>query len=211
MTGVQTCALPICFSGYGLLILSLFDIFNILIPIRLIDPLWQFQAMGQLVDRAPIIIVGVFLVFYGSRNKMAKWEIFFLKIICWGTLLAGIGYLLFVPLGVFSSLQIDRSTDNQVKQQIAQNITQIESIKGRLEAVNTEAQMQALLNRIQGLPPEIRESQQLGESKKRLTDLITKSGERLRNQLKQTYFQRDRKSTRLNSSHSSVSRMPSSA
>ena len=67
---------------------------------------------------------------------------------------------------MFSSLQIDRSADNQVKQQIAQNITQIESIKGRMEGVKTEVQMQALLNRIQGLPPEIRESQQLGDSKK---------------------------------------------
>ena len=178
------------FIGYGLLILSIIDLIDTFVPLRLMDPLWQFQTFGQLVERVPVPLIGLSLVFYGARNRRTKWEKSLLNILSWGALLAGIGYIILVPLGLFSTLQIDRSGDNQFKQQIAQGMTQIESIKSQLKEVKTEAQMQALLNSIQGLPPEIKEFQQLEDSKQKLTAFITKGADGLMNQLKQTYFER---------------------
>jgi hypothetical protein len=122
------------YVGYGLLILSLFDLIDSLVPLSLLDPLWQFQTVGQFVEGVPILIIGLVLVFYGARNKITKWEKPLLNIVSWAALLVGIGYLLFVPLGVFSSFRIDQSIDNQV----AQNLTQTREIKEQLKQVNTE-------------------------------------------------------------------------
>ena len=178
------------FSGYALLILSLFDLLDILIPLHLMDSPWQFETLGQLVERVPIPIIGLFLVFYGVRDWLAKWEKSLLNIISLGTLLAGIGYLILVPVGVVSALQIDRFNDNQMKQQIAQNATQGDSIKKQIKEIKTETQMQALLNKIEQVPPEISESQQLENSKQKLTNLITVGAENLANQSQQNYFQK---------------------
>lgn len=178
------------FLGYGLLILSIFDLISTFVPVRLMDPVWQFQTLGQLVERVPVPLIGLVLVFYSARDWTDKWERPLLNALSWGALLVGIGYLLLIPLGVFSTLQIDRFSDNQVKQRIAQTATQSDAIKGQLEEVKTEAQMQALLNRIQGIPPEIKESQDLGDSKQKLTNLVAQGADRLTNQLKQTYFER---------------------
>ena len=176
------------FLGYTLLIMSVIDLIDTLVPLRLMDPLWRFQAMGQLVERVPVPLIGLVTVFYGDRDRLAKWERSLLKLLSWAALLVGTGYLLLVLVGVFSTLQIDRFNDNQVKQQIARSMTELEAIKGQLKGIKTEAQMQAFLSNIQGLPPEIKESKQLEYSKKKVTDLITKGAETSINQLKQNYF-----------------------
>ena len=176
--------------GYGLLVLSLFDLIDTLLPIRLMDPGWQFQTLGNLVERVPVPLLGMLLVFYDTRSWRGKWERYLLGILSWAALLAGIGYLLFVPLGVFSTFQINRAAENQLKQQISQGMTEIDVVKGQLQGVQTQAQMQALLSRIQGLPPEIRESQSLGESKQKLTDFMTATAKTAINRLNQSYFQR---------------------
>ena len=98
--------------GYGLLLLSLLDLIDTLVPLNLMEPVWQFQTLGKLVEQVPVPLIGIVLIFYGSRNSWAKWEQSLLKLLSWGALLAGIGYFLLVPLGLFSTLQIDRS--NQI-------------------------------------------------------------------------------------------------
>ena len=52
------------------------------------------------------------------------------------------------------------------------------------------SQMEAFLNRIQGLPPEIKESQDLADSKQKLANFIAQTTKESINQLNQTYFQR---------------------
>ena len=178
------------FFGYGLLVLSILDLIDTFVPLRLMDPLWQFETLGKLVERVPVPLLGLVLIFYGARNQREKWERSLLKILSWAALLAGIGYLLFVPLGMFSTFQLNSYTENQLKQQISQGMTQVDVIKGQLQGVQTQEQMQALLSRIQGLPPEIKESQSLGESKQKLANFITQSTRQSINQLNQSYFQR---------------------
>jgi hypothetical protein len=41
--------------------------------------LWEFEAMGQLVERVPFFLIGLALVFYGKENYRYKWENFLLK------------------------------------------------------------------------------------------------------------------------------------
>lgn len=176
--------------GYGLLILSLFDLIDTFIPPRFMDPLWEFQTLVVLVGRAPVPLLGLLLVFYGRGNWRSKWELPLLKVLSWGTLLAGVGYLLLVPLGVVDTMRFDIYNNNQVSQQLSQKVAQIDQLKGQLEAVSTEAQMQPILRRIQDLPPSIKEIPQLGEKKQKLSQFIAEGEKKLKQEAEQVRSQK---------------------
>ncbi len=49
--------------GYGLLVLALFDLIHILIPLQLMNPMWEFQTVGALVERVPVpLLQGYFIL-----------------------------------------------------------------------------------------------------------------------------------------------------
>jgi hypothetical protein len=171
--------------GYGLLIMTLFDVIDTFVPPRFMDAQWEFQTVAALVGRVPIPLMGLLLVFYGTWNWRADWERHLLRIISWAVLLAGIGYFLFIPLVVVDSLRIDINNNNQISQQLSQQTTQIENLKIDLEAVKTQAQMQALLSKIQGLPPNIQESQQLEETKQTLSNFVAEREKKLKQEVEQ--------------------------
>jgi hypothetical protein len=53
--------------GYGLLLLALFDILEMFIPPGFMNPAWEFQTFGALVERVPVPLIGFVLVFYGEK------------------------------------------------------------------------------------------------------------------------------------------------
>ena len=71
--------------GYGLLLLALFDIIEMFIPPNFMNPAWEFQTIGALVERVPVPLIGLVLVFFGERHSRTKWEIPILKLLAWLT------------------------------------------------------------------------------------------------------------------------------
>lgn len=178
------------FIGYGLLVLALFDIIDTFVPFRFMNAGWTFQTLGALVERVPVPLLGLILIFYGKHKSRQTWERPVLRGLSWGVLLAGIGYLLFIPWGMVATWHINFNFNNQFREQLSQNLTPIEQFKGQLEAVNTKAQMEALLSRTQGLPPNIKEFQNLEEVKQNLSQFIANSEEKLRKEAEQAHSQR---------------------
>ncbi|MCJ8280423.1 MAG: hypothetical protein MJK14_11100 [Rivularia sp. ALOHA_DT_140] len=41
--------------GYGLLILALFDVIEMFIPTRFMNPNWEFQTFGALVEKVAVL------------------------------------------------------------------------------------------------------------------------------------------------------------
>lgn len=54
--------------GYGLLLFFLFDIVDLFFPPRFMNPIWEFQTIGALIERVPLPLIGLVLVFYGEKN-----------------------------------------------------------------------------------------------------------------------------------------------
>lgn len=50
--------------GYGLLLLALFDTIEVLTPPQFTNPAWEFQTIGALVERVPVPLLGLVLVFF---------------------------------------------------------------------------------------------------------------------------------------------------
>lgn len=72
------------FFGYTLIILSIFDYAAILIPPRLTNPNWEFQAISQMVDHVWSVLLGLVFVFLFNETSVIKGrQIALLKLLSW--------------------------------------------------------------------------------------------------------------------------------
>ncbi|MEC4985425.1 MAG: HpsJ family protein, partial [Oscillatoria sp. PMC 1076.18] len=143
--------------GYGFLILSLFDFMQIIFPPEFKNPIWEFQAIGQLVERVPIPLLGLLFIFYRNSGELiTKKQIYLLRVLSWLSLLIGIFYLLIIPLGIGNTFRINRANNSQINNQIIQQQQQLEQLQSQVENA-TEAQLQNFLASLnqQGTTPQI--------------------------------------------------------
>ncbi|MEO0684476.1 MAG: HpsJ family protein [Cyanobacteria bacterium J06649_11] len=100
--------------GYGLLILALFDVMEMFIPARFMNPNWEFQTFGALVEKVAVPLIGFAFVFLAGLNDRGNREGIILKILSWLTLLLGIIYFITVPLGVINTVRIYKQQQGQI-------------------------------------------------------------------------------------------------
>jgi len=124
--------------GYGLLVLALLDLLTTLLPLRLMNPLWQFETMGAIVERVAVPLLGLVLVFFGEEKFRSSFEQKFLKLLRWLCLLVGVLFFLLVPLGVVSTLQVKAVNDTQMKQQYSQQKARVERVEKQLNQIKDQ-------------------------------------------------------------------------
>ncbi|MFK0729842.1 MAG: HpsJ family protein [Gloeotrichia echinulata HAB0833] len=133
------------FLGYSLLIFSVIDYLAILLPPRLTDPNWEFQAIGQMVDHVWSILLGLILIFlYNQTSVIKPKQLSILKFFSWVALLIGIVYLLMLPLGINNSLTIYKNINNQFTNQQAQQQEQVQKVTERLNATKSPQELNNL-------------------------------------------------------------------
>ncbi len=137
---------PVLFrwAGYGLLILTLLDLATILLPPRLMDPVWEFETMGAVIERIPVPLLAIALIFFGELQFRSKWERPLIKVISWGTLIFGIFLLLMIPLGVNNTLRLNSQNITQIEAQYSQQMDQLTQFEQRLNQASPD-EMKAFL------------------------------------------------------------------
>ncbi len=165
--------------GYCLLVLTLFDLISILVPPRLMNPTWEFQTIGALVERVPVPLLGLGLVFYAEDNFRANWEGLPLKFLSWVSLVAGVLFVLSAPLLLVDNLRIGEQINYQINTQVTQQMSQLRQLEQQIAQATTSTDIDDVVARlnIQGLPADIKNSQQL---KSRLVAEITQAKETVR-------------------------------
>ncbi len=123
--------------GYGLLVLALFDIVDMFIPFKLMNPVWEFQTIGKLVERVAVPLIGLLLVFSGKFELRSKWEFPLLALLSRLTLLVGILYILLIPLAVSDTFKLHDSVA-QINIQYAQQLAQAEQAEKQLTKATPE-------------------------------------------------------------------------
>lgn len=131
--------------GYGLLIFTLIDWIYTLTPLKFMNPIWEFQTIGLLVDKAVVPLLGLSLVFAGAELERGQWELRFLKLLSWLTLLIGILYLLLVPLGILNTVRIDQLNQRQINRTAESQLNAIRSVESRIPNLVTEAQLNEVI------------------------------------------------------------------
>lgn len=124
--------------GYGLLVLAIFDLIATLVPLRLMNPLWQFETMGTIVERVAIPLLGIVLVFFGEEKFRSPIEQKLLKVLRWLCLIVGVLFFLLIPLGLFSTLQVRGVYKIQTSNQFNQQKVQIERIERQLNQMKDQ-------------------------------------------------------------------------
>ncbi len=118
--------------GYGLLLLALFDIVEMFVPPNFMNPAWEFQTFGALVERVPVPLIGLALVFFGEMHSRSKWEFPTLKLLSWLTLLFALFFLLLIPLGIGNTLRLNNQSVAQISTLSKQKISQAEQLEKQL-------------------------------------------------------------------------------
>ncbi|BAY29417.1 hypothetical protein NIES2107_12600 [Nostoc carneum NIES-2107] len=169
--------------GYILLLLAAIDVVNIFLPWRFNNAVWEFQMLGALVEHAPLPLIALILVFFGERIYRDKREIYLLKILSWAALLAGIGFILLLPLGIHNTLRINNQNLIQINNQSSQQILQIRQAKSLLNQAKTTEDINKVFKSLnsQKNTPELQEPQkfknelllQMGQLETKITNQVT--------------------------------------
>ncbi|RCJ36941.1 hypothetical protein A6770_15050 [Nostoc minutum NIES-26] len=167
--------------GYGLLLLALFDIVEMLIPPSFMNPAWEFQTFGSLVERVPVPLIGLALVFYGELHARAKWEFVTLKFLSWLTLLLAILFILLIPLSIGNTVRLTKQSYTQINTLSQQQISQAEQVEKRVSQA-TPQQIDNLL-KSQGRSSNTKNPQEL---KSQVLSEVSKAKALIRNQAQAT-------------------------
>ena len=131
--------------GYGLLLMTVIDVVFLLIPPQLINTLWQFQTMGAIVERAPVALLGMVLVYFGEKSDRTAIETSMLRGLSWFCLLVAILLMLMIPWNISNGLQIYHQHNATADAQFGNQKETIRQFKEQLEAANSKAEIGAIL------------------------------------------------------------------
>jgi hypothetical protein len=135
--------------GYGLLLLTLFDVVSAIIPPQFSNPGWQFQTAGSFVERSAVPLIGFILVFYGNQEARKKRELLLLSALSWISLVTGIFYLIFLVIFFITPPGLNDLDRQQIKAQFSPQIAQIQQVKSQVESA-TVPQIEALIKNARG-------------------------------------------------------------
>jgi len=156
--------------GYGLLLMALVDLLFLLIPPQLMNPLWEFQTMGAIIERIPVTLLGMVLIYYGEKSDRAPIEAKLLKLLSWASLLAAVVLMLTIPLSISNSFRIYNQHNASANAQFVSQKDNIEQFKQQLQAANSKDEIGAILQQQARQQVNIPESVNTDKLK---TDIIT--------------------------------------
>jgi hypothetical protein len=131
--------------GYGLLLMALVDLLFLLIPPQLMNPLWQFQTIGAMIERIPVSLLGLVLIFYGEKSDRAPIETKILKVLSWASLLVAVILMLVIPLNISNSLRIYNQHTATANAQFVAQKENIQQFKEQLTAANSKDEIRVIL------------------------------------------------------------------
>ena len=164
MTDSRKTTALIRLSGYGLLFIFAVQLGDIFIPAYFMDPDWELGMVASLLERMPLALIALVLVFFGEMTWRNKWEKRLLWGLSWSTLIVGLLFLSLVPLSVSSSIKLKTETTERTNIEYRQQIAQLEQLQARVENA-TAQEMDALAAALAGQTTaiEVSDSQALTE------------------------------------------------
>jgi len=166
--------------GYGLLILSLLDTISVLTPANFGNRLWELQTIGALVERIPVPLLAMALIFFGEDYERRRFEDIFLKMLSWVCLLLALIFILMLPLGIFGTISVNNQNSQQITTQANQQLAQLQQVEERLKKGTPEDlnNLASELTRL-GVQADTKNPQEL---KNQILSRITPAKERLQTQ-----------------------------
>ena len=131
--------------GYGLLLMAAVDLLFVLIPLQLMNPVWELKTIGQIVDKTPVSLLGMVLVYYGEKCDRAPVERILLRWLSRMSLLIAIVLFLTIPLSLTNSFRIYYHENAQINTRLEGQVDKIQELQQELETVKSTAELSAIL------------------------------------------------------------------
>jgi uncharacterized membrane protein len=131
--------------GYGLLLLAMVNLLCLLLPGQLANPLGKLQTMGTIIERSPILLLGMVLVFYQAKSDRHPWEKIILKILSWVALLAAVTLLLVIPVNITNGVLVYQQQDPQLNTQLVRQKDYLQQFQEKLAGVTSQDEIKAIL------------------------------------------------------------------
>ncbi|WP_017714665.1 HpsJ-like protein, cyanoexosortase A-associated [Prochlorothrix hollandica] len=166
--------------GVGILALLLLDYAALLIPPQFTNPVWEFQTVGQIVERiwAPVLAYVLFFIpfipsiplKFDGPWLIRKWSMQTARFLSHLALAWAIVYLLMMPLLLNNSIRIYRNNQAGLAQQSSQQKTQLAAIEEQIEQL-TDRNLESMIEQAQATSDEAnREASNPGEIRQQLLD-----------------------------------------
>ena len=123
--------------GYGLVSLAFIDFISLVIPLRLMNPAWEFQTVGAMIERIPLILLGMVFVFYGTRDGRKIIETKLLKGISWFCLAFAIFLMITFPLNIINGFRIYYGNSAQINLHVANKVENINAFQTDLQSAQS--------------------------------------------------------------------------
>jgi hypothetical protein len=118
--------------GYGLLIFGFLDIFFLLMSPSWVTPGWFLLVLEQCVAFVPVLLIGFGLAFFGELKPRILWEVFILRWLSWLTLILSVIFLILIPLGIHSTIQLSDQNEQTIAQKGQYDLVRLETFQKKL-------------------------------------------------------------------------------
>lgn len=181
--------------GYGLLVLASIDVLFLLIPPQLMNPVWEFNTIGAIVERIPVTLLGMVLVYYGERSDRAPIESFLLRWLSWASLIIAIFLVLSIPLSISGSFRIYYQQKAGVNARVVEQIDSMQSFQEQLKTASSPEELGTILQTKANQKVTIPDSVDIQQLKSDILQSLQQNQEKLRNQAQS--FRQEKRSALL--------------
>jgi hypothetical protein len=171
--------------GYSLLLFSLIDLLSVLLQVQLAAIPSIYQTLGAIVERFPLPLLGVMLIFSGETTFRQAWERKILRAMSWASLVVGILFLLLIPSILGISIQMSLQAEVEVNAQTDRQLTQLQKTETEISQATIQ-DLTAFLERLHQqsrTTPAVKDPQTL---KERLLMEVTQSKQTIKQQAEMT-------------------------
>lgn len=152
--------------GLLFIAMSLVDIGLLLVDLQFKNPASELTVTGSLVSHTTVAILGVVLFFLGGEHERTEIERKSAGALSWVMLVAGIIYLLLIPLMIMDYYRIDGFQSEQhmktMKSRLASAQTQQDKL---INFLDSPEKLQALQKKLAGTSSKIESKQQFDKAK----------------------------------------------
>ena len=134
--------------GYFIFVFALLDYLDILIPLQLFNPLWEFSVVGGLVEQVWVPLLGFFLVFFYLKDDQVSFkQARLLNFLSYIALLLSIFYFALFPLVLVDTYKLNSQLTSANRVKVANFDTGLENVRKLIASATTPEQLFSLSKR----------------------------------------------------------------
>ncbi|MEM6598362.1 MAG: HpsJ family protein, partial [Cyanobacteria bacterium P01_C01_bin.69] len=178
--------------GYSFLIMVLLNWTDILLPPRFLNPTWELETVGAIVESTPLLLFAAVLFFYGENEYRNRLEQILVRVLSQICLPVAICFFLLVPMSANSTIRINQEIDSQVGDSFGFQMAQVDELEQQLEQASNEEIIAILKSQgVQGVV----EDQSI-VPKELLLDYLTETRQEIRRETNAAKRRRKRSTTK---------------